>query len=334
MTKKWLFRAGFTLVELLVVIAIIGILIALLLPAVQAAREAARRSQCVNNLKQVGLAFHNYHDVHKTFPRWTYQLHFNNTGADGSNTWWTGFTAMTMILPFVEQGSIYDRIDWQVRPATDPNNLMFRSAPISAYKCPSDSAYLDVNYPAYCNYHVCGGTCWINSALQYENGMFRRDRETAIYQIRDGTTNTILASECTLGDGTGSKFSPGDIVYRVTGRPAAWNPTQADMDAWGPTCVAGMTGSVMSSVGYRYWEPTVSALSAFSAIAPPNWRYPNCSDSQWSTGYTFLGSRSRHPGGSNHSLGDASVRFISETIDYTTYQNLGARDDGNAIGPF
>src|SRR3990172_9246369 len=103
---------AFTLVELLVVIAIIGILIALLLPAVQAAREAARRSQCTNNLKQIGLAFHNYHDIYKTFPAWSYNARTWQAGAAGDNTWWTGFTAMTMILPFIEQGSIYDKIDW------------------------------------------------------------------------------------------------------------------------------------------------------------------------------------------------------------------------------
>ena len=96
--KKWLFRTGFTLVELLVVIAIIGILIALLLPAVQAAREAARRSQCTNNLKQMGLAYHNYHDVYNTLPRWAYGV---DDGGGGTNSWWVAFTAQTMILPYI-----------------------------------------------------------------------------------------------------------------------------------------------------------------------------------------------------------------------------------------
>ena len=146
--KKWLLRTGFTLVELLVVIAIIGILIALLLPAVQAAREAARRSQCSNNLKQVGLALHNYHDVYRTFPRWAYPA--DCTGAPGGdNSWWTGFTAMTMILPYMEQGAIYDKITWSTRPEDNPNNQLFRLATISAYQCPSDTkAPFGTSYPA------------------------------------------------------------------------------------------------------------------------------------------------------------------------------------------
>ncbi|MFH1920467.1 MAG: DUF1559 domain-containing protein [Planctomycetota bacterium] len=334
-------RIGFTLVELLVVIAIIGILIALLLPAVQAAREAARRSQCINNLKQVSLAMHNYHDVYKTFPRWTYQACTTRGPGgcgdytSGNNSWWTGFTAMTMILPYVEQGAIYDKIAWGVTPEDNPNNQLFRLAPISAYQCPSDSKYADTNYPAYCNYKVSAGAGWLNIGTTRENGVFRRDAETAIRDVRDGTSSTIFIGEILLGDGIGSKFSMGDIVYRVGGRPPVYVfPTQAEMATWGPICEAGMTGTTMSSAGRRYWQPRVDDGSPFTPIVPPNWRYPNCSDSQWSTGYTFIAARSRHPGGANHSLTDASVRFISETIDFDTYQSLGSRNEGNPVGDF
>ena len=355
--KKWLMRTGFTLVELLVVIAIIGILIALLLPAVQAAREAARRSQCTNNLKQVGLAFHNYHDVYKTFPRWTYQARTWRAGASGDNTWWTGFTAMTMILPYMEQGAIYQQIDWGCRPEdTNPagtsegppaNNNLFRFAGVDAYQCPSESPYPSTSYNlAYSTYKVSAGACFMNVSRAWESGMLRRDIETAIRDVRDGTTSTILASEILLGDDTTAQSSWGDTASAAM--PFSWNappPDQAAMSGWGESCLTmflagssgtsgGSAGWINNSAGRRYWQPRIDDGSPFTPIAPPNWRYPNCAHGSWTTGPTFIGARSQHPGGAVHALGDASVRFISETIDFTTYQRLGARDDGEPVGDF
>ncbi len=130
-------KAAFTLVELLVVIAIIGILIALLLPAVQAAREAARRSQCSNNLKQIALAFHNYADTHKKFPAYQYPV-------VGTNSW-EGHSALTMVLPFMEQGPVYEKVDFRKKwddTAVQPNRVK-----IGTLLCPTDADYPNYAYP-------------------------------------------------------------------------------------------------------------------------------------------------------------------------------------------
>ena len=337
--RKWLFRAGFTLVELLVVIAIIGILIALLLPAVQAAREAARRSQCVNNIKQVALAYHNYHDTFKTFPRWSYGTFTTDHPASGSNSWWVAFTAQTMVLPYVEQGAIYDRIDWGLRPEDAPNNNLMRAAPINSYICPSDGPYANLGYQGGTNYFPSFGPCLGNVGVNNQIGFFRRDREVAIRDVRDGTSNTIALAEILKGDDNGAKFSWGDIVRTpaggneaVPGVPDTF-PTLAQFSTWGQQVASG-GGTIYNNTGRRYYFTRLGDIPAATPLAPPNWQYPNFMHSAWSTGRFFIGARSFHPGGANHALGDGSVRFISDTIDFTTYQYLGARDDGEIIAQF
>jgi hypothetical protein len=252
---------------------------------------------------------------------------------------------MTMILPFMEQGPLYNQIDWGVRPEDNPNNQLHRLAVISSYQCPSEGKYLDTNYPAYHTYKVSAGANMLNVSRDWESGMFRRDNETAIRDVLDGTTNTILAAEVLLGDGTSAKSSWGDIASVAT---SGWNAPpwpQPQMEAWGQQCLAlfqtgstvgisGSAGWICNTAGRRYWQTRIDDGSPFTPMAPPNWKYPNCAHGSWTTGPTFIASRSRHPGGSIHALGDASVRFISETIDYTTYQCLGARDDGIPVSGF
>lgn len=336
-------RKGFTLVELLVVIAIIGILIALLLPAVQAAREAARRSQCTNNLKQLALASHNYHDVHKCFPRYNYQ-------ATGGSAAWEGFSAHTMLLPFVEQQAVYDEVKRRMQNTPTPQDgwrighfTSIRRTPISGFLCPSDTSNSGAD-TGNCNYPVSVGTNtgWdggngvpgLNKSRC--NGVFPRAwGEVKMGDIKDGTSNTIAISEHRLGDHDNGKYTPGDVVRGTSLSFGSHMPDQGPLDAFGVTC-DGNKGNHHSHAG-REWIAGMQAQTAFNTIAPPNWKYPTCQDCTgcgWMDSDGVFPARSYHPGGVNAALADGSVRFISETVNLKTYQYLGTRAGGETVSGF
>jgi len=325
-------RQGFTLVELLVVIAIIGILIALLLPAVQAAREAARRSQCTNNLKQFALALHNYHDTYKTFPR------YNQLPAQSGASSAYAYSVHMKILPYIEQGAIYEEIKsisrdfyYNVNPTVD--NLV-GTMRLSAYVCPSDEPFPNPSRPGNCNYPVCAGPNlgW-DIALTRQNGVFRWRTATPIAAIYDGTSNTIMLAEHLTGDNDNG-------VYRAetdTVRGLAWSGNQStyqgaipasEVNAAGAACDASPDNH--SSVSALRWTRGTFTYNVFNTLATPNWQFPGCMTST-STGNHgsstgIYPARSRHPGGVNHALADASVRFISETVEMELYQSLGSRN--------
>ncbi|QDU07121.1 DUF1559 domain-containing protein [Gimesia aquarii] len=181
-TKWFSIRRGFTLIELLVVIAIIAILIALLLPAVQQAREAARRSSCKNNLKQIGLALHNYNETHTIFP--PASITASNIG---------GFA---FILPFMEQSALYNKWDFSLSQ-THANNREANSTPVIAYFCPSKPrSSLNSSSTAYGDYAFSSGTGHSNSNSHSNwKGMFNRDSNTRLRDVTDGASNTFAAGE-------------------------------------------------------------------------------------------------------------------------------------------
>ena len=312
-------RFGFTLVELLVVIAIIGILIALLLPAVQAAREAARRSQCSNNLKQIALGVHNYMDTHKTFPPGVVDTDpVLNTGtgeAENRN----GLAWSTLILPFIEQGPLYDQIktetlncgrNWARDYSGASDMIPAAEEVIAAYNCPSDTMkgvnnkrQFQGTSPGKTNYLANSGS----SAPMDKLGVFWANSEIEFRDIRDGTSNTALAVERTGSTEIGSKSCNNAacnwnaglwIGSRPIGSQVSWH---TGLDLTDVCSYGGRNATYMINRSNQTWGPS------------------------WSNG-------SDHPGGLQWALCDGSVDFVSETIDLLTYRYLREREDGQVIG--
>ena len=322
-------RRGFTLVELLVVIAIIGILVALLLPAIQAAREAARRTQCVNNLKQLQVAYQNYHDVHKVFPRFAFK-------PPGYGEW-EGYSAHMQILPQLEQQQLFDQLKFTSNEFSrrwhDGAMNAERGVTLTAFLCPSDTRFPSTTTGREngkgCNYGGSMGVSlsWSNNTLQ--NGMFRRTRETRMSDCVDGTSNTIMLSELLTGDLNGTVYRVGEVTMAGSGPGSTAIDT---VTAWAQNNC--LPTSHLSSNGNN-WIAPLPTQTIFNTIAPPNWRLPTCEYT--SSGYAadrdgVYPARSKHPGGVNNAYVDGSVTFIGDDVDTSLYQALGTRDGGEAVG--
>ena len=317
---------GFTLVELLVVIAIIGILVALLLPAVQAAREAARRMQCTNALKQFGLAHQNYHDTFKAF---VYRKG-GTTGpaANGTNNQYrrSGYISL---LPFFEQGAMWDNIKGTT-PSEGPEGWSgwapWNDAP-DILLCPSDGGYPSKN-GRYLSYVMCIGDQISNLPNdQTPRGIFGYRTCTTIAQISDGTSNTVMMSErlCqeTMPNGyrsqnpTAATANAIEYVLGVATRVGGIANSPVLCLAQ-PTVVTGKyftAGQPVQCYFGTTWQDGQPMHVGFTTVLPPN--APACADGgSWADSYTaLLPPASRHPGGANALFADGSVSFISSTID-------------------
>ncbi len=340
-------RSGFTLVELLVVIAIIGILVGLLLPAVQAAREAARRMSCSNNMKQLGLSFHMYHDTFKRLPSGSNSQYTPASTPPGIQNYnWYGYSALTMVLPYIEQSSLYNQLRWNthhydgavIAPAT-VSPLAVSRTKIATFLCPSDK---DSPYGAeigQSNYGVCFG-----SNIGYglgntgeANGMFARAVYKKFSDATDGLSATIMLGEWNKGDNTGTVFdTSSDWVNTIpiaTLRPNTTRryPTLAELDAVGQAALSRGPSSHRSVAGLRWIAPG-QYNSAFNTLATPNWRWPSlmdCDGCEQTDSSGVFPTRNRHPGGPMHAIG--SVRFINQTIELLEYQGLGSASGGEAF---
>lgn len=305
-------RAAFTLVELLVVIAIIGILVALLLPAVQSAREAARRMQCSNNLKQLGLALHNYHAAHRCFP-------FGNGGtraAGGS----PAYSAVSLMLPFMEQTPLYDSIDFS-RPLTDSINTAARLTEVPGFLCPSDRENPQPQSGGAINYmgnkgnlHLWGGS--------NQTGIFMNEKSFKFGDITDGTSNTSAFSERLLTDGNNGVVDLKSDVFLGSGDPNS--PDEAIQ-----MCYATDTSSLAFQFPLFMGAPWLNGWHTYLHADVPNRR----SCGFYPTKATMPAS-SRHTGGVNLTLCDGSVRFVSENVDLASWRAVGSRSGGEVAGEF
>ncbi len=314
---------GFTLIELLVVIAIIAILIALLLPAVQQAREAARRTQCKNNLKQIGLALHNYHDTHSIFPCGV----FAGTGHIYRSAGMHGSGWFHQSLPFMEQSAPYSSISnfFASGAAVGGDNEVYRAPEairrlrLSGFMCPSDPNAGSIIGPNHANgfqgnYVMCMGSTNLGTyggwpaALHGDrrNGMFFFQSSTRMRDVIDGTSNTIMGSEG-VSRGTGLEYGgPGQY----------WN------GYWGgPLFTAAQS-------------PNTPVADRIHTCLNTTTRYAPCVTIGGTGTDAGVFARSLHIGGVHTMMADGSVRFVSENIDFATWQGLATRAGSEVIGEF
>ncbi|MEX0728304.1 MAG: DUF1559 domain-containing protein [Planctomycetaceae bacterium] len=310
-------KKGFTLIELLVVIAIIAVLIALLLPAVQQAREAARRTQCKNNMKQLGLGLHNYHDTFTIFPSGLFTGPYASPGISGLR----GSAWLHHIMPYIDQANFYNAqlVPFMVAggvPGSDNEiyRVPLRNTPMAVFLCPSDPSQISLsNDNGFCgNYVACNGSTdlggpfpdFIDPGLPL-NGMFYYASRLGIRNVVDGTSNTIMI---------------GEIIQRGITK-CCWD------------------------VG-NYYNPFWGG-AFFSTLAGPNTTLPDriyqCKSTTWpGAPCTSIGptanavsfARSMHVGGAQFVLADGSVRFISTNINQATFQALGTVNGREVLGEF
>jgi prepilin-type N-terminal cleavage/methylation domain-containing protein len=339
-------RQAFTLIELLVVIAIIAVLIALLLPAVQAAREAARRIQCVNNLKQIGLALHNYISAIGVLPPGRFNSHIAGHG----NCW----GAYSQLLPHLDQAAIFNSLNFNLPPDTDTlslsNSTGFETF-LSTLLCPSDSdpVLITVGGAQFAthNYNLNTGSTYPVVQVPafpltgVPNGPFFENSRIGPASFVDGLSNTTAVTETVRSTPTSTYANDPLGVFLITGNNTTIAPPISNDADYASLCLdlPTTTTHFQATRGVR-WHYGAPGHSMYNHLRPPNSKLPDCrggiphsirSDPNWSYLSLNIAARSKHPSGVNSLVADGSVRFIKDSIDVATWQALGSRNGGEVV---
>lgn len=326
-------RLGFTLVELLVVIAIIGVLVALLLPAVQSAREAARRSQCQNNIKQLGLALHNFESVTKKFPH----------GSEDTRIW--GPSAHTYLLPVIEQGNVFSQMTQTFAHGSTAEVTQTGQTVVSheagstarpkVFHCPADPYFFRGLVYGFTNYHTNWGS-WVRirnewdgpfgtNFVPYNGGPPRMDA-IRFGQIGDGTSNTLAFAEVCNGVGSDPRIrDPRRDCYLAT-RPGTPDPTTVRATLVAMDWRTAGTLSGWNWRGYPWREGSIWR-NGFNTLLPPNKPCFRPGSEWWEL---VTPASSYHAGGVNACMADGSVRFVADNIDAVVWMGAGTINGGES----
>jgi prepilin-type N-terminal cleavage/methylation domain-containing protein/prepilin-type processing-associated H-X9-DG protein len=338
-------RNGFTLIELLVVIAIIAVLIALLLPAVQSAREAARRAQCINNLKQIGIAVANYESSFRLYP---FQKGLPYGGSVPGAAGYARWSGQSQLLLFIEQGNLFNSINFNLPPETpgmagavpfmppyqNPNreNMTASLTQVATFLCPSDAPPVPT-WPGGLNYLANQQTWACDLSENYPStiapnevprGIFYYNSSVKISAVTDGTSNTAYYSEKIRGSGTPNPRTDLLVI-----------PNQSSLDATYQTCTAIniLTAPPLTSREGMTWVMGEMCCSAYNHCAPPN--QTSCAGIPFPGNMANMAMQvtpsSNHPGGVNVMFGDGSCKFIKNSVDLQTWRGLGTRNGGEVI---
>ena len=322
-------RRGFTLIELLVVIAIIGVLIGLLLPAVQAAREAARRAQCTNNLKQIGLAMHNYESAIGTFPLGRVATNYNGVWDYTSYS----YSQLARILPFMEQTQLGTALNFNL-PWSDPSNTTVITTRINSLICPSDPAGAVPANLAPTSYRGNEGSqlpMWygpsdvnpvVNGAMPAPDGVFYSNFAYRIAEIPDGLSNTAAFSEHLMGDFSQTIATDKTDTFQPGTFPATPDEALAQCKA---VVVTNLAQQGYSNIGAP-WAYGYHSTTSYWHSATPGSR--SC---MFPPRRIMTTANSQHSGGVNLLMADGSVRFAKNSVALATWRAIGTRNGGEVI---
>lgn len=320
-------RRGFTLIEVLVVIALVAILVGLLLPAVQAAREAARRLECQNRLKQIGLALANYESIHRVYPF--------GVGGGGPPGWIPRWSAHTQLLPELEQATLFHSLNFAFVPwghdaTLSPPNQTALATRVATFFCPSDvDGIAEPNDLAHNNYRGCAGTLLLNlsedssGASGRNNGVFWLQSAIRPGDIRDGASATAMFSERCLGNSSRADIK-GDYYYLD-------EPSVPACDRSGPDTTPRYAFEQIEWSGQR-WADGNMLYTRYQHILTPNRPSCNFGDDDY-RGPVVVTASSRHPGGVNLLAADGSARFVGDPVAAPVWKALGTITGSEVVGP-